>query len=151
MLHIEIVATIPTICRTVVKRHPTEECLSARFVGRDARIFVSAMEPSADTTHFDTIIIMRDETSLVELFAVGLKTGAWPKEVFDLTRLHLCQADGCALPDQSCPSTQRPVGNRYVASDGRSRQPNGSILFGLMHAWGWSGITRDRKAAFEWL
>jgi hypothetical protein len=71
-LHLEIVATIPTICRDGGEKDiKPKSAISARFAGRDARIFVSAMEPGADTTHFDTIIIMLGRESWVELLLLA--------------------------------------------------------------------------------
>ena len=153
MLHLEMVATTPTICRDGGEKDiKPKSAISERFAGRDARIFVSAMEPSADTTHFDTIIILRGRDVFGGTVAVGLKDGCLVGRKF-LTSLDYIYATQMVAFFRTNPVLQRSdrLEIATLQAMAEAGNPPAQFYVGLMQAWGWSGITRDRKAAIKWL
>ena len=137
---------------------PTEDdiepkgAIIARFTGRDARLFVDAVEPGIkDTTWFDTVLIVSGPNVLggTVAFPVKDKCLVGRKFLSGLDYIHATQMLALYRTNPALQHSDR-LELATLKTMAEAGDPVAQFHLGFIYAMG-SGIPPDRRASIEWL
>lgn len=152
LLHIEVARAEAKICQ-----HGSEadiepkSAITARFSGRDARLFIEAVEPGVDTTMFDSVVVLRGPDVFGGTVALALKDGCFVGRKFlsGLEYIHVTQMVSLLRTNPALLESD-PLEIATLRAMAEAGNPTAQFHVGLMYAWG-RGVSPDRRAAIEWL
>lgn len=152
MLHVSITPADAKPCpgRSEADIQPSGS-VAARFTGRDAHRFVAAVEPGADATQLDTVVVLRGPEVLGGTAAFVFKDGCFAGRKF-LSGLDYIHAVQMVALFRASPALQEEdrLEMATLSSMAEAGDPAAQFHVGLMYAWG-RGVPTDRRASIEWL
>lgn len=153
LLHVAVVPAGEMACPQGRREADIEpkDAIIARLTGRDARLFVSAVEPAVEATVIDAVVILRGPDVLGGTVAMALKDGCGVAHKF-LSALDYIHAMQVLAAYRALPVLKQSerVELAAVKSLAEAGEPAAQFHVGLMYAWG-RGVSRDRRASIEWL
>lgn len=152
LLHMEIARADAIFCP-----HGSEadiepkSAITARFVDRDALIFVDALEPAVNTALFDTVVILRGPDVWGGTVAIVLKDGCFVGRKF-LAGLEYIHATQMVTLFRTHPVLQHSDRLEVATLKAMAKAGDSAAQFhmGLAYAWG-RGVLADRTTSIEWL
>lgn len=150
LLHVEVVRAEAGTCPREADIEP-QDAITDRFVGRDARLFIAAVEPTADATRFDVVVILRGAEVLGGTVAVVVVDGclAGRKFLSGLEYIHAVQMLALYRNDPALRESDRL---EFATLQAMADAGNTTAQFhvGLAHAWG-RGVPASRRTSIVWL
>lgn len=152
LLHIEIVNAETKFCPqgTEAEIEP-KSAITERFSGRDARLFIEAIEPGIDSSRYDTIIILQGAEVLGGTVAIALREGCTLGRKFlsGLEYIYAKQMLELYRTNSNLHNSKR-IETQTLRAMAEAGEPTAQFHIGLTYAWG-RGVVPNRKTSIEWL
>ena len=152
LLHVAIAPADAMICQQGSETDiEPKSAVIARFTGRDARLFVEAVQPGVGATSFDGVVILRGPDVMGGMVAVVLKDGCSVGRKFlsGLDYIHATQMLAFYRTNPALRHSDR-LDMATLKSMAEAGDPAAQFHVGLAYAWG-RGVPADRSASIEWL
>lgn len=152
ILHIEIANAETKVCPqgTEAEIEP-KNAIKERFTGRDARLFIEAIEPGIDSSRYDTIIILQGAEVLGGTVAIALREGCTLGHKFlsGLEYIYAAQMLKLYRTNTDLQDSER-IEAEILQAMAEAGEPTAQFHIGLIYAWG-RGVAPNRKSSIEWL